>query len=173
MKTCYFFVAVLFLSVATRAQTLSPIVIASSGGFSSNANNSISYTVGEMAMVQTFSSAGNILTQGFQQPNDIPEGLLNVPENGKGDLVLYPNPAVDKIWYAFQFSTSGSVSFSLTNILGQKLAEVYHMDYEGGKISQTAQVSALASGTYFLTATFVDRTSGSISQITKKLEVIR
>jgi len=52
------------------AQSLSPTVISSTGGFSSNANGSLSYTVGEMTMVQTFSAGGNILTQGFQQPNE-------------------------------------------------------------------------------------------------------
>jgi hypothetical protein len=173
MKTYYFLIAALVLSLAIHAQTLSPSVLAATGGFSSNANGSMSYTVGEMTMVQTFSSAGNILTQGFQQPNDMPEGLLNIAESGNGDLALYPNPAVDKVWYAFEFTASGTVTFVLTNILGQRIAEVNHINYDGGKISQTAWVSALASGTYFLTATFVDRTSGTSSQITKKFEVIR
>jgi len=36
-----------------QAQSLSPQVIASTGGYSSNANGSLSYTVGEMTMVQT------------------------------------------------------------------------------------------------------------------------
>ena len=173
MNKCCSVIAFLLFSTAINAQSLSPSVIASTGGFSSNTNNSLSYTVGEMTMVQTFSTSGNILTQGFQQANDVPTGLLNINQNEKGDLVLYPNPAVDKVWYAFEFTSTGTVSFVLTNILGQRIAEVYHMDYDGGKVSQTAQVSALASGTYFLSAIFVNRSTGNSNQITKKFEVIR
>ncbi len=61
---------VLFLVVLfAKAQTLSPTAIVSTGGFSSNANGSLSYSVGELTMVKTFTGNGSILTQGFQQPS--------------------------------------------------------------------------------------------------------
>jgi hypothetical protein len=50
-----------------NAQTLSPQVIASAGGYQSNASASLSFTIGE-TVIQTFTSPNNILTQGFQQP---------------------------------------------------------------------------------------------------------
>ncbi len=53
--------------VKLNAQSLSPQVIASAGGYHSNANNSLSFTIGE-TNTQTLSSASNMLTQGFQQP---------------------------------------------------------------------------------------------------------
>ncbi len=55
------------LSLTVAAQSTSPDVIASSGEYYENANNSISYTLGEIA-VETYSNGSNILTQGFQQP---------------------------------------------------------------------------------------------------------
>jgi hypothetical protein len=55
------------LSLTVVAQSTSPTVIASSGEYFENANNSISYTLGEIA-TETFSNGSNILTQGFQQP---------------------------------------------------------------------------------------------------------
>jgi hypothetical protein len=51
----------------SNAQTLSPQVIASAGGYQSNATHSLSFTIGE-PNTQTLTSANNILTQGFQQP---------------------------------------------------------------------------------------------------------
>lgn len=58
------------LSASMHAQTLSPQVMASSGGFQSNAAGSLSFTIGE-PNTQTLASANEILTQGFQQPNEI------------------------------------------------------------------------------------------------------
>jgi hypothetical protein len=51
----------------SNAQSLSPQVIASAGGYQSNANNSLSYTIGEVN-TKTLTSPNNMLTQGFQQP---------------------------------------------------------------------------------------------------------
>ncbi len=49
------------------AQTLKPSVIASAGGYQSNTNGSLSFTIGE-PIAKTLTSANNMLTQGFQQP---------------------------------------------------------------------------------------------------------
>ena len=50
-----------------NAQSLSPQVIASAGGYQSNATGSLSFTIGE-TNTQTLASATHMLTQGFQQP---------------------------------------------------------------------------------------------------------
>ncbi|MCD4694622.1 MAG: hypothetical protein K8S16_00165 [Bacteroidales bacterium] len=55
------------LSLTVAAQSLSPEVIASSGDYYEGTNNSISFTLGEIA-TETYSNGSNILTQGFQQP---------------------------------------------------------------------------------------------------------
>ena len=173
MKTALTFIAVLIFSVAVMGQALSPSVLAATGGFSSNANGSISYTVGEMTMIQTFSGGGNILTQGFQQPYNLPTGLPEIAANATGDLLLFPNPATYQLCYAFQFNSTGQVSFVLSNILGQRVSVVNNLNYNGGKVSQITGVSALAAGSYFLTAFFTDNNTGATSLITRKLEIIR
>ncbi|MBK7761903.1 MAG: hypothetical protein IPI46_00835 [Bacteroidetes bacterium] len=53
--------------ITLRAQSLSPQVIASAGGFQTNSAGSLSFTIGETNTL-TLSSANNMLTQGFQQP---------------------------------------------------------------------------------------------------------
>src|ERR1700741_118978 len=124
MNKLYSLLVLLFCAAALNAQMLTPTVIASTGGFSSNANGSLSYTVGEMTMVQTFSANGNILTQGFQQPNDNLTGLLDLTQDEFGSFAVYPNPAVDNLWFGFQMPEEGKIQVTLYNAIGQKVADV-------------------------------------------------
>ena len=173
MKKLYFVFAIALSSLGMNAQMLTPQVIASTGGYSSNANGSLSYTVGEMTMVQTFSANNNILTQGFQQPNDIPTGLLDITQDDFGSFVVYPNPAVDNAWLAFQMPEAGRVTIALYDMLGQKVTDFYAGNYENGKISTQANTSLYAAGMYFATLTFVAANDGKTHVTTKKIQIIR
>ena len=75
MKRIYIF---LFLLICTQAgaQSLSPKVIASAGGYFTSANASLSWTLGE-TIGQTFTNGSYMLTQGFQQPY-VTVSLLNL-----------------------------------------------------------------------------------------------
>jgi hypothetical protein len=158
---------------AIYAQTLSPTVIASTGAYATNANGSLSYTVGEMTMVQTFSAGNSTLTQGFQQPNDKVTGLLNVAESDEGSFIVYPNPAVDNLWYGYQFAQSGTITIDLYNALSQKLSTVFEGNYTGGKIVEQLNTSSLAAGTYFLNLHLTGANDGNAQLTTKKFLVIR
>jgi hypothetical protein len=173
MKRIFFSVAALTVTLFANCQMLTPTVIASTGGFSSNANGSLSYTVGEMTMVQTFSASGNILTQGFQQPNSLPTGLIELSQEDFGSFVVYPNPAVDAAFFGFQFPEQGKVSVILYNTLGQKLSDVFNTNYSTGNAIQTLNTSLLASGMYFLTLNFVSDLNGKEKTMSRKLQVIR
>ena len=173
MKKLYFVFAIAVSSLGMNAQSLSPTVIASTGGFSSNANGSLSYTVGEMTMVQTFSANNNILTQGFQQPNDMTVGLLEITQDDFGSFVMYPNPAVDNTTFGFQMPEAGRVTIALYDVLGQKVSDVYAANYESGKITGQANVASLSAAVYFMTLNFVSAQDGKTHVTTKKLQVIR
>ncbi len=155
-----------------KAQMLTPTVIASTGGFSSNANGSLSYTVGEMTMVQTFSANGNILTQGFQQPNDNVTGLIDLTQDAFGSFVVYPNPAIDDMWFGFQLPEAGKVQITLYDAIGQKISDVYHTSYDNGKIVEQLNVSLYAVGIYILTMDFVSDKDGTAHTTSKKFQVI-
>jgi hypothetical protein len=155
-----------------KAQMLTPTVIASAGAFSSNANGSLSYTVGEMTMVQTFTANGNILTQGFQQPTDKVTGLIDFTQDAFGSFVVYPNPAVDNLWFGLQLPESGKVSIELFDVLGQKVAQVYNSNYNNGKIVEQTPVSSFAAGFYILTMTFTSDKDGKVHVTSKKFQVI-
>ena len=71
------------------AQSLTPQVIASSGNSFSNATGKLDFTIGEV-VISTLSVGGNILTQGFHQP----EIKFSSIEDHHPDFAftLYPNP---------------------------------------------------------------------------------
>jgi hypothetical protein len=154
------------------AQSLSPTVISSTGGFSSNANGSLSYTVGEMTMVQTFTAGGSILTQGFQQPNDNLVGLLDMTEDEFGSFAVYPNPAVDNLWFGFQFPEAGRIAIAVYDVLGQKMADVYNGNYVNGKTTEGFQVGNYSAGSYFLSLTFTGDKDNRTRLISKPFQVI-
>src|SRR5687768_17317651 len=72
LLTVLLFSGILF----ANAQSLSPKVIASSGGFYTSGGVTLSWTLGE-TFTTTLSSPNNILTQGFQQPY-IKVTILNI-----------------------------------------------------------------------------------------------
>ena len=172
MKKIFLFLSIVVAGFSLKAQQLTPTLIASTGGFSSNANGSISYTVGEMTMVQTFSANGNILTQGFQQPNDNVTGLIDLTKDEFGSFVVYPNPAVDNLWYGFQFPEEGKADIVLYDAIGQKISDVMHTSYDNGKIVEQLNVSAYAAGVYILTINFVSNKDGKVHTTSKKFQVI-
>jgi hypothetical protein len=173
MKTKILFFIAFSAGLVTRSQTLSPTVVASAGGFVQNSASSLSYTIGEMTMVQTFSNNGNILTQGFQQPDEKLSTMLASAPTGADLFMLYPNPAIDNVWFAFQFMESGYVSVTLMNDLGQQIALVYHGQTEGAREIQKLDVSKLAPGNYLLDLQFNGATAGKTSMQNKKFIVIR
>ena len=172
MKKIYFICSLALLTFGLNAQMLTPTVISATGGFSQNANFSLSYTVGEMTMVQTFSANGNILTQGFQQPTDKVTGLIDFTQDAFGSFVIYPNPAVDNFWFGLQLPESGKVTVAMFDVLGQKVADVYESNYDNGKVVQQTNVSNFAAGFYLLTMTFKSDRDGKEHITTKKFQVI-
>lgn len=117
--------ALLSKSFSICAQSLTPQVIASSGAYQSNAAGSLSFTIGE-SNIQTLTSANNILTQGFQQPNEII--LLNAKVflqgyySGGGQMadVLY-----NQNIYANSTLETDSVDFELHDVNPPYL-QLYH-----------------------------------------------
>ena len=69
MKAKFLPFILIFLALKLSAQLNTPNVIASAGGYFSNSNFSNSYTIGEMCVVETAFINGDMLTQGFQQPD--------------------------------------------------------------------------------------------------------
>jgi hypothetical protein len=170
MSKLYPCLFILFCSCAnSHAQSIAPQVIASGGNFISSSAGSISYTIGE-AVTPTLSGGGHILTQGFQQPTDIVNGLLEIDKEAFGSFSVYPIPAVDKLWFGYEFPTQGLVKVELYNTLGQKLDFTITEAYESGKVIHSFDCTPYAAGQYILSATFT--TSANEQNILSKQFII-
>jgi hypothetical protein len=106
------------MSGMLHSQTLSPTVVSSSGGYFTSASASLSFTVAEMTMVQTFTSAGNILTQGFQQPEDLSVSIPE-PSTVSGEIMIYPNPTNGNFTLSYVSNETSETTINLYNLIGQ------------------------------------------------------
>ncbi len=161
----------LSLAAGLVAQSLSPQVVASSGSYGTGGGYSLSWTVGEMAATATLSGGGTILTQGFQQPTDVVNGLLDLSRDEGGSFIVYPVPATDHLWYGYEWSTRGDVTLTLHDVTGRDLGWTAQERYESGKAVQQLDCSAYAAGTYVLDVRFTSA-SGEVRTLSRKFQVI-
>lgn len=120
MKKFHVIIFLSLLSVTGFGQILSPTVISSAGGYLSNANVSVSFTVGEVA-VTTLQGTSLILTQGFQQPFELDVGTAvnNLPVNWAVDA--YPNPVSEYLNIRFSVAQEKDFILQITDLSGRKM----------------------------------------------------
>lgn len=144
------------------AQSISPDVIATAGEFYSNASGSISWTLGE-PMGETYESANNNLTQGFQQPWDFGTGVSTTQTPVNADV--YPNPTSDVVNLQFGDNSNGLYVIEVYNTLGQSLSASQFSATPSARA--TVSLTDFADGIYFITVRKVDGTETSTFKITK------
>ncbi len=160
----------IFIAMRLHAQSVSPTVIASAGNYFSNSTFSLSWTLAEMTMVETFHSGSNFLTQGFQQPFLLNTDVPVVPSHQVNKFNLYPNPSNGQFSVNYQLSEPGQLTFKVFNLLGQ---QVYGKTIsQGNGINQTDfNLSALPESLYFMETTF-QGISGKQNSVNQKFNII-
>ena len=148
MKKFTFLLLFACIGFSAHSQTLSPTVISSSGGFYSNSSGMLSFTVAEMTMVQTFTSSGNILMQGFQQPEDLSVGINEIPV-ASGELLIYPNPTNGSFTLSFQSNNASEASIRIYKLAGQVVLEK-QLSQSAGLNTINFDISAYSQGMYIL-----------------------
>jgi len=83
-------------------QSITPEVVSSGGGDSTNANAGLSWTVGE-PVSETKTGANATVTQGFHQSHF---EIISIEEHAElgYDISVYPNPATDHITVELKFT---------------------------------------------------------------------
>ena len=118
MKVKIILIYLLFFSLCAEAQTLSPFVLSSSGGFFQAGGITLSSTLGEMTMVDSYFAANSIITQGFQQPEllttTISENSFSQPE-----IAVYPNPTTGNCNINLIITSPLVYEVRVTNVVGQ------------------------------------------------------
>lgn len=152
-------------SVFLTAQSSSPEVIASGGGFASGSGFTNSFTIGQGSITETFSSGTFMLTQGFQQPVDIGMGMA--PINEMGDAAVFPNPSNGLFFLEYTFTENADVLIEVLDVLGQSVFSDKKSGYAGTQLYQI-DLSTHASGIYFIHCTIktLTETTTHTSKIT-------
>ncbi len=139
-------VTLLLTAVTANAQILSPTVLSTSGAFYSSANNSLSVTIGEMTMVEPFTTSSVILTQGFQQPQDENVGIISVSEPD-WSIDAYPNPTAGNVTVQVKADNTSDINLSLFDVTGQLVTNYGAIENNTGT---QLNLSELAAGVYVL-----------------------
>ena len=78
-----------------------------------------------------------------------PAGIDNV--NDKNSVTIYPNPAIGIATLYFSITKTATIKLSITNAIGQKVAEVSYGSLNPGDQSLRYDVSKLQPGMYVFT----------------------
>lgn len=123
------------------------------GGGGTIGANTYDYSVGEMSLVSTFSSATVIVTQGILQPQPISPTGIQSSAISKDQLQIYPNPGSTIVYIQTSFLTAGQITVALLDAIGREL-KYYEWPLINGIEKHAIDMSHLAQGNYFLNVNF-------------------
>lgn len=149
-------VAAILLAQVAIAQSLSPVAMTSAAAVTVKANKRMSASTGELTLRNTPQTTTN-----------------TTPANATGSTLMdvYPNPAAGIVSFNFQTTGQGKVSVSLTNMMGEKISDLFAGNYDNGKIAEQMDISQVAPGMYFINLHYTDA-AGKAQHISKKLQVL-
>jgi len=165
-----FTIILLLVNIVAGAQSLTPTVIASSGGFSSNGAGMLSYTIGELAAITTLSSANNFLTQGFQQPSDfgVYVPMVNEPNFS---MNVFPNPSEGIFNISIKTPKEFSLTFFVYDMLGKLIISSDKKVLRGNTLLPL-DLSHKIAGVYLLECVFTNRVTREQFKNYSKLHLI-
>jgi len=155
----------MFLCLTSKAQTLSPIVVSSSGSFYSSTNAMLSLTVAEMTMVETFSKPTAILTQGFQQAEQLTVSIVENIES-TDNVNIYPNPTSGSFNIDYYALEEGSYDIKIIDMVGMNVFKGTYANGIGENI-QKIDLSQLKQGIYLIELSHLNSSNVEVSSLYK------
>ncbi len=156
-------IIVFLLPLAVFSQTLDRQVIGSAGAYAEAGNISMSYTVGE-AVVATGTSGTIVLTQGFQQPDNMMVGIESI-ESGIS-INAYPNPTSGEIILDFTVVNPAEFTIEIFDVSGKLMMNPETLKVENSTKHQM-DFSEFSSGNYFIVMKNQDGTMNSNIKVQK------
>ena len=138
----------LAISVSSFSQNLSHSVLATDGGFSTHANGSIAWTIGE-PISETYKTASNISTTGFHQPELIDLPTLIDKNDLMNEIIVYPNPVFELVKVNVGESVKNDLTVKLIDASG-KLVYQTKLNSSSQTNEITINLNECAAGTYFI-----------------------
>lgn len=143
------FVFHLLNSICANAQRISPQSVNSAGAQMTQPNDSLSFTVGELVVLQMYDSLGNSISNGFTNSATASNAVTSIeaPEPEVLDMIVYPNPTSDMLNIRVNSTSIDKIVISILDVQGKELS---HGIYSG--IANTIGINMLgyAQGTYLL-----------------------
>lgn len=141
-------------SFIAKAQTVTPNVVASDGGYVQTTQGSVAWTTGE-PVSESYITTSNSTTMGFLQPDAVDMATLIKEQGDDKQILIYPNPVKDELYINFSGIANGTYGLELTDALGKL---IYKTDADVSTTSSrvSLKVSEVAAGAYFLRVTNKD-----------------
>lgn len=130
------------------AQSVGPSALNAAGGSGTIGASTYEFSIGELTMPQTYSSATLVVTDGVLQPNIFSSGVSN-PGIAAKELSVYPNPVQHVLFLQPAFSHGGKLRYVLTDAAG-KTIYTQERSLSQGNERQEINMSAIAAGQYTL-----------------------
>jgi len=137
----------LLMGTVSYAQSIAPQSVNCSGTKMSQANGSLSFTVGELVVLSQTDSQGNTLSGGFTTGATLTTVSIQETDAEVLDLRVFPNPTSDLVNIYINHSSIEQVVVSITDLQGK---EVYIGKYAGISNTIGINTAAYAPGTYVL-----------------------
>ena len=156
----YFFLAFLLLNLSSYSQTISKQVIGPGGQTFENGNNSLSHTVGEVAVGAMTDEDGTYqLGNGYYPSLNLSTLNTETPEL-KLQVKVFPNPTKEVIFITHP--TEQFFEVKIADVSGKQILQTAHQK------QQPLSVQILTTGTYFITVTTIESKQTNTYKILKQ-----
>ena len=140
-------VAAMLMGTISYAQSIAPQSVNSGGTKMSQSNGSLSFTVGELVVLNLSDSEGNTLGGGFTAGATLTTVSIHETDATLLDIKVFPNPTSDLVNIQINHSTIDQVVLTITDLQGK---EVYNGKYAGISNVIGINTASYATGTYVL-----------------------
>lgn len=145
--TC--FTALLMILSSTSAQTIQRQVLATGGNTSVSGDLTLCWTMGQPGPVEVAVSPAIIITQGFQQSEDLELGISELAI-GDDQAKVYPNPCKGVITLEGTITHSPLLLYFIYDSKGSSLGNGEIIIQPDGRFIKAIDISAFSMGTNLL-----------------------
>ncbi|MEO7524518.1 MAG: T9SS type A sorting domain-containing protein [Ferruginibacter sp.] len=153
MKEFFYILAMAFYSTSALAQATDLQTPCASTGESVAGGIVISYTIGEMAAVETLQNGNLVISEGMLQPDLGKNKDENSTVFAPGEISIFPNPTPDNLNIQINILAAGKFILTLYDAIGRKTLsdEFSYAAFTNKKYS----LQHLAAGVYMLKVRFM------------------